>query len=75
MTSRELEALPGLLDRARHIVIGTDTASRADAEQIAEARGDLVPATATRPDPIRRPPAARGRGSLWLSAAAGAGCR
>jgi hypothetical protein len=50
MTSPELEALLGLLGRARHIVIGTDSASRPDAARIAEAWGGLVLATVTWPE-------------------------
>ncbi|MEV7099539.1 hypothetical protein AB0M80_42615 [Amycolatopsis sp. NPDC051045] len=52
MTSAELEALLGLLGRARHIVIGTaaDPASRAGGERIAEAWGGVVLATVTWPE-------------------------
>jgi len=50
MTSPELEALLGLIGRARHIVIGTDRPSRADGEQIAAAWGGLVLATVTWPE-------------------------
>ncbi len=50
MTSLELAALLGLLDRARHVVIGTDSASRPDGERIAAAWGGLVPATVTWPE-------------------------
>jgi hypothetical protein len=52
MTSAELEALLGLLGRARHIVLGTatDPASRADGERIAEAWGGVVLATVTWPE-------------------------
>jgi hypothetical protein len=50
MTSLELAALLGLLGRARHIVIGTDSASRPEGEQIAAAWGGLVLATVTWPE-------------------------
>ncbi|MEV5712467.1 hypothetical protein AB0L41_01150 [Amycolatopsis mediterranei] len=50
MTSLELAALLGLLGRARHIVIGTDSSSRTDGEQIAAAWGGMVLATVTWPE-------------------------
>ncbi|WP_410611537.1 hypothetical protein [Amycolatopsis sp. lyj-109] len=50
MTSLELEALLGLLGRARHIVIGTDSASRADGDRIAAAWGGLVLAAVAWPE-------------------------
>ncbi|MBE8523876.1 hypothetical protein ILP97_41425 [Amycolatopsis sp. H6(2020)] len=50
MTARELEALLDLIGPARHIVIGTDTSSRADGEQIAAAWGGVVLATVTWPE-------------------------
>ncbi|WP_410565002.1 hypothetical protein [Amycolatopsis sp. cmx-4-61] len=50
MTALELQALLGLLGRARHIVIGTDASSRANGEQIAAAWGGLVLATVTWPE-------------------------
>jgi hypothetical protein len=50
MTSRELEAMLGLLGRARHIVIGTDASSRPEGEQITAAWGGLVLATVTWPE-------------------------
>ncbi|WP_410638933.1 hypothetical protein [Amycolatopsis sp. lyj-346] len=50
MTPPELEALLRLLGGARHIVIGTDSSSRADGDQIAAAWGGLVLATVTWPE-------------------------
>ncbi|KDN22196.1 hypothetical protein [Amycolatopsis rifamycinica] len=50
MTSLELEALLGLIGGARHIVIGTDTSSRADGERLATAWGGTVLATVTWPE-------------------------
>ncbi|ADJ46004.1 hypothetical protein AMES_4179 [Amycolatopsis mediterranei S699] len=50
MTSLELAALLGLLGRARHIVIGTDSSSRTDGEQIAAAWDGMVLATVTWPE-------------------------
>ncbi|MGW4527613.1 hypothetical protein [Amycolatopsis sp. NPDC004378] len=52
MTGPELDALLGLIGRARHIVLGTaaDPASRADGERIAAAWGGLVLATVTWPE-------------------------
>jgi hypothetical protein len=50
MTSLELDALLGLLGRARHIVIGTDSSSRTEGEQIAAAWGGDLLATVTWPE-------------------------
>ncbi|MFJ7214843.1 hypothetical protein [Amycolatopsis sp. NPDC098790] len=50
MTDAELEALVKLIGPARHIVIGTDTTSRAHGHRIAEAWGGLVLATVTWPE-------------------------
>jgi hypothetical protein len=50
MTARELEVLLTLISHARHIVIGTDTSSRSDGEQIAAAWGGVVLATVTWPE-------------------------
>lgn len=52
MTTPELEAIVGLLGRARHIVIGTaaDPASREGGARIASAWGGLVLATVTWPE-------------------------
>ncbi|MFB9690562.1 hypothetical protein [Amycolatopsis plumensis] len=50
MTSLELEALLGLLGGARHIVIGTDFASRPDGDRIAAAWGGVVLTTVAWPE-------------------------
>ncbi|RSM35598.1 hypothetical protein DMA12_43525 [Amycolatopsis balhimycina DSM 5908] len=52
MTSLELEAIVGLIGRARHVVIGTaaDPASRDGGARIASAWGGLVLATVTWPE-------------------------
>ena len=52
MTTLELEAIVGLIGRARHVVIGTaaDPASREGGARIASAWGGLVLATVTWPE-------------------------
>jgi hypothetical protein len=50
MTPLELAALLGLIGGSRHIVIGTDTASRPDADRIAAAWDGPVLATVTWPE-------------------------